>query len=124
MKLYQTVYGSLFTETQVKNAVEIVLQKKFDEAADTDIIVRNCCAGICNIYENEELTYDLLLKAHQKVLAIKLYKERNPELSILECNNAIEKMIEEGERLEGIHKDTSSYKPGDMEKTSSEDDEI
>lgn len=124
MKLYQTVYGSLFTETQIKDAVEIVLQKKFDEAADTDVIVRNCCAGICSIYTDDEVTYDLLLKAHQKVLAIKLYKERNPELSILECKNAIEKMIEEAERLEGIHRDTSSYKPGDMEETSSKDDEI
>lgn len=124
MKLYQTVFGSLFTETQVKEAVEIVLRKKFDEPVDTDVMVRNCCAGICNIWTDDELTYDLLLTAHQKLLAIKLYKERNPGLSILECKNAIEKMIEEGERLEGIHKDTSSYKPGDMEKTSSEDDEI
>lgn len=122
MKLYQTVYGSLYTETQIKDAVEIVLQKKFDGAADTDVIVRNCCAGICNIYTDDEITYDLLLKAHQKILAIKLYKERNPESSIVECKNAIEEMIEEAERLEGIHRNTSSYKPGDMEETSSKDD--
>ena len=122
MKLYQTVYGSLYTETQIKDAVEIVLQKKFDGAADTDAIVRNCCAGICNIYTDDEITYDLLLKAHQKILAIKLYKERNPESSIVECKNAIEEMIEEAERLEGIHRNTSSYKPGDMEETSSKDD--
>lgn len=122
MKLYQTVFGSLFTETQVKEAVEIVLRKKFDEPVDTDVMVRNCCAGICNIWTDDELTYDLLLTAHQKLLAIKLYKERNPELSILECKNAIEKMIEEDENFERAYRNSSSYKSSNMEETSSKDD--
>lgn len=121
MKLYQTVYGSLFTETQIKDAVEIVLQKKFDVTADTDTIVRNCCGGICSIYTDDELTYDLLLTAHQKLLAIKLYKERNPELSILECKNAIEKMIEEGENFERAYTNSSNCKSDNLEEAPSED---
>lgn len=85
-------YGHIYDKNRVEDAIRIVNGDYTLYMEDEEFLqyVKENCKGIEYITEN--VTVEYLIDHKEKVLAVKLYKEEHPELSLKECKDIVDKI--------------------------------
>lgn len=92
MYFREIAYGHIYDKNRVEDAIRIVNGDFTSDMTDEEFLqyVKDNCKGI--EYITEDVTVEYLIDHKEKVLAVKLYREEHPELSLLESKAIIDKM--------------------------------
>lgn len=87
-------YGHIYDKNKIEDAIRIVNGDFTSDMTNEEFLqyVKDNCKGI--EYITEDVTVEYLIDHKEKVLAVKLYRENHPELSLLKCKAVIDEIWE------------------------------